>query len=42
MQIFLVSKQAFHGVATLIQRIKFSILETTRVNEVWEHNAKCL
>jgi len=41
MQIFfLVLKQVFHGVATLIQMIKLIILETTRVNAAWEHNAK--
>jgi hypothetical protein len=41
MQICLVLKQVFHGVATLIRRIKVIILETTRVNEAWEHDTKC-
>jgi hypothetical protein len=42
LNLFLVLKHVFYGVATLIQRIKVIILETTRVNEAWEHNAKCL
>jgi hypothetical protein len=33
MQIFLLLKQVFRGVTTLIQRFKFITIETTRVNE---------
>lgn len=37
MQRFLVLKQVFHGVTTLLQRIKFTVLKTTSITDARDH-----